>query len=131
MIVVASVCALLVVATTTLHYEVLRGLGAALPRLRAPSRSKLLVVFFSAFAAHLVEILLYALAFYLLGHFSLTISIYFSAETYTSLGYGDIVPTGALRLLAGIEALNGLLLIGWSASYIYIAMERFWRDESR
>jgi hypothetical protein len=24
--------------------------------------------------------------------------------------------------------LNGLLLIGWSASYAYIAMERFWTD---
>ena len=33
---------------------------------------------------------------------------------------------GELRLLAGVEALNGLLLIGWSASYTYIAMERFW-----
>ena len=29
---------------------------------------------------------------------------------------------------AGAEALNGLLLIGWSASYAYIAMERFWND---
>ena len=31
-------------------------------------------------------------------------------------------------MLAGMEALNGLLLIGWSASYTYIAMERFWGD---
>jgi hypothetical protein len=29
-------------------------------------------------------------------------------------------------MLAGAEALNGLLLVGWSASYAYIAMERFW-----
>ncbi|MFD2270083.1 hypothetical protein ACFS07_00430 [Undibacterium arcticum] len=34
-----------------------------------------------------------------------------------------------MRLLAGMEGLNGLLLIGWSASYIYIAMERFWSDD--
>ena len=25
------------------------------------------------------------------------------------------------------RALNGLLLIGWSASFTYISMERFWR----
>jgi hypothetical protein len=33
-----------------------------------------------------------------------------------------------MRLLAGMEVLNGLLLIGWSASYTYISMERFWKD---
>jgi len=131
MIVIAAVCALLVVSTTAIHYEVLRGLSAGLPRLRIPSRGKLLVVIFATFLAHAVEILLYAVAVYLLGHFSFNVSLYFSAETYTSLGYGDVVPTGDLRLLAGVEALNGLLLIGWSASYTFIAMERFWQAESK
>jgi len=42
-----------------------------------------------------------------------------------------VVPTGDLRLVAGVEALNGLLLIGWSASYTFIAMERFWQAESK
>jgi hypothetical protein len=41
------------------------------------------------------------------------------------------VPTGPLRLLVGVEALNGLLLIGWSASYIYLAMERCWNIGDR
>ena|ERR671922_80488 len=40
-------------------------------------------------------------------------------------------PLKELRLLAGMEALNGLLLIGWSASYTYIAMERFWNDDGK
>ena len=131
MIVVVAVCGLLVVATVTIHYEVLRGLSAALPALRIPSRGKLLVVIFATFLAHAVEIALYALAVHLLGRFPLSVAFYFSAETYTSLGYGDVVPTGDLRLLAGVEALNGLLLIGWSASFIYIAMERFWREGSK
>lgn len=52
----------------------------------------------------------------------------FSAETYSSLGYGDVIPGGALRLLAGVDVLNGLLLSGWSASCTYISMERFWSD---
>ncbi|HET8693301.1 MAG TPA: potassium channel family protein [Aquabacterium sp.] len=58
--------------------------------------------------------------------FSLSTCMYFSAETYTSLGFGDLTPVGPVRLLAGVEALNGLLLIGWSASFLYIAMQRFW-----
>lgn len=133
MLIVATVCGALVVVATTLHYEVLRGLSAGLPGLRIPSRGKLLVVMFATFLAHAVEIVLYALAVYLLdqGHFSLSTSVYFSAETYTSLGYGDVVPTGDVRLLAGVEALNGLLLIGWSASYTFFSMERFWRGESK
>jgi hypothetical protein len=57
--------------------------------------------------------------------------MYFSVETYSSLGFGDLVPIGPVRMLAGVEALNGLLLIGWSASYAYIAMERFWTNDDR
>jgi hypothetical protein len=133
MAIVGAVCALLVVLTTVIHYEVLRGLTVGLPVIRVPSRGRLLVVIFATFLAHAVEILLYALAVYLLDprHLLFSTSLYFSAETYTSLGYGDIVPSGDLRLLAGVEALNGLLLIGWSASYTYIAMERFWREGSK
>lgn len=135
---VGASCILLLVLTTVIHYEVLRLLSAGLPALKMPVRAKLMVVIFGTFLAHAVEIFLYAVAAYVLarylgagtlgdaGRSSFSLSLYFSAETYTSLGYGDVVPGGDLRMLAGMEALNGLLLIGWSASYTYIAMERFW-----
>jgi hypothetical protein len=45
---------------------------------------------------------------------------------YTSLGIGDIVPVGNLRFLAGLETLTGLVLITWTASFMYIEMQRFW-----
>ncbi len=143
MLPVALVCLALLVLTTIIHYEALRGLAVWLPDSRIRPRARLIVVILVTFAAHLLEIGLYALAIYGLvrfdglgtlgdaGRFSLDVSLYFSAETYTSLGYGDVVPGGALRLLAGVEALNGLLLIGWSASYTYIAMERFWSNDSK
>ncbi len=138
---VGACCIILLVLTTIVHYEILRKLTACLAGLQMPARAKLIVVIFATFTAHAVEMLLYAIAFYVLarylaagtlgdaGRSSLALSLYFSAETYTSLGYGDVVPSGELRLLAGTEALNGLLLIGWSASYTYIAMERFWRED--
>ncbi|MBL0285341.1 MAG: two pore domain potassium channel family protein [Zoogloea sp.] len=140
MAMVVLVCLVLLVVTTVIHYEVLRGLAVLLPGLGIKPRAKLIVVIIAAFLAHALEIALYALAIWGLvrfgglgtlddsSRFSLDVSLYFSAETYTSLGYGDVVPGGAVRLLAGVEALNGLLLIGWSASYTYIAMERFWSD---
>jgi len=141
MALMGAACALLLVLTTLVHYEALRGLSVALPRLRLPSRAKLIVVIIGSFAAHIAEVALYAVAIYALARWfgagtlgsmpvpSLDMSLYFSAETYSSLGYGDVVPHGPLRMLAGLEALNGLLLIGWSASYVYVAMERFWNAE--
>lgn len=143
MAIVAACCVVLLVLTTVIHYEVLRAMTVGLPMISVPARAKLIVVIVGAFFAHTVEIMLYALAIYLLARyaglgalddsarFSLSVSFYFSAETYTSLGYGDLVPGGGLRLLAGAEALNGLLLIGWSASYTYIAMERFWTNDNK
>ncbi len=53
---------------------------------------------------------------------------YFSITTYTTLGVGDLHPRGPLRLIAGVESLNGLVLIGWSASFTYLEMARFWED---
>ncbi len=142
MLLVVLACCLLVVATTILHYEVLRSLNSRLPTLRVPGRAKLVVVILAAFVAHAAEMALYGVALYSLvawlgtgsltgaAGFSLASCLYFSAETYTSLGFGDLTPVGPVRLLAGVEALNGLLLIGWSASFTYISMERFWSPEA-
>jgi hypothetical protein len=143
LVVVASL--LLLVLTTITHYEVLRLIAAGLPLLRVNPRARLIFVILGAFAAHAIEILLYGLAYYLLAtRFDIgtmgqasasglpfSRCLYFSAETYTSLGYGDVVPHGDLRLLAGMEALNGLLLIGWTTSYTYLAMQRLWDVKER
>ena len=140
MLIVMLACVFLIGLSTVIHYEVLRIVNQRLPALRIPSRTKLLVVMFAAFFAHGLEIAVYGAALFALVKyaavgtlagkpFSMINCMYFSAETYTSLGFGDLTPTGPLRLLAGVEALNGLLLIGWSASYAYIAMERFWVAE--
>jgi hypothetical protein len=135
---VMLVCALLVVATTALHFEALVLLSSRLPALRLASRAKLMVVMLGVFTAHVLEIGMYGLAIYALARWSnagvlggstqgsLDSCLYFSAETFSSLGYGDLVPHGPLRLLSGVEALNGLLLIGWSASFAYVSMERYW-----
>jgi hypothetical protein len=136
----AATCLFLLVATTVIHYEVLRLLTACLPVLRIRPRVQLVFVILGAFGAHFLEILLYGAAYYVLatcfdigkmgdpGPLPFTRCLYFSAETYTTLGYGDVLPHGDLRLLAGLEALNGMLLIGWTASYTFLSMEKFWDD---
>lgn len=141
---IASIfAALLVVFSTFTHYEILRLLSAYVPQIRIRPRARLLAVLFGTFFGHLLEIGFYALAyFYLRDHFDLGTFggqfsdsfpsyLYFSAEAYTSVGLGDICPLGPLRLITGIEALNGLLLIGWSASFTYLAMQKFWDISER
>jgi hypothetical protein len=136
----AATCLFLLVATTFIHYEVLRLLTAGLPALHIRPRLQLVFVIVGAFGAHFIEILLYGVAYWLLatvfhigsmgdpGPLPFTRCLYFSAETYTTLGYGDVLPHGDLRLLAGLEALNGMLLIGWTASFTFLSMERFWNS---
>jgi Ion channel len=137
---VVVLCLLLVRATCVLHYEVLRALHVGLPRLGIPARLKLLVVILTTFVAHAAEIVLYGAALYGLvswfsagslnsgAGFSLASCMYFPAEAFTSLGLGDFTPVGPVRLLAGVEALNGLLLIAWSESFTFLSMARFWRN---
>jgi hypothetical protein len=131
---------ILVFLTILFHYEALRILSSLLPRMTAVAlRARVVVVVFACFAAHTVEVWLYALGYYitqdmlpdfggLSGAYGDTLAdaVYFSAVTYTSLGFGDVFPEGNTRLIAGVEALNGLVLIAWSASFTYLAMEKFW-----
>ena len=142
MLAVIAFCVLLMALTTLIHYEVLRALHVGLAKLRIRARTKLLSIIFVAFVAHAVEIVLYGITLFALirymdagslgkGHANLLDCLYFSAESYTSLGLGDIVPSGPVRLLAGAEALNGLLLIAWTASFVYLSMEKFWTSEPR
>ena len=136
----AAASVVLVGLTVLIHYEVLRRTYDWLPRMTIPPRQRIVVVLFAVFFAHTVEVWLYGIAYYLLddrsgldlGHFggefdgSFAEYVYFSTVSYTSLGLGDVWPLGPMRLITGVEALNGLVLIGWSATFTFIAMRRFW-----
>jgi hypothetical protein len=39
-----------------------------------------------------------------------------------------IFAIGAIRFLAGTEALTGFVLVTWSASFTFVEMQRFWRN---
>ncbi len=128
---------ILVIATFWFHYRVLHAVSALVPRLRLGLEARVLVVIAIAFAAHVIEALVYGVGFMVgemlsLGTLTGPVSrdpmdyLYYSMTSYTSLGLGDVAPTGHLRFLTGVESLNGLLLIAWSASYTYLAMGRLW-----
>jgi hypothetical protein len=139
--IIFAVAALLISATVLVHYEALRITGRVIRHLPIRPRPRILVVIFACFAAHLVEIILYAIAFAALHHSprfggiggEVTATaldfLYFSITSFTTLGVGDVYPEGPLRILAGIESLNGFLLITWSASFTYLMMRRYWHPD--
>ncbi|MEM1194773.1 MAG: potassium channel family protein [Pseudomonadota bacterium] len=131
--------ALLVAASIFIHYETLRVTTIGATDLGVRPRMRLWMMLAGAVASHLIHIALYAGAYLLLEFYFEVGAIegpdsgpandafYFSIVCYTTLGFGDVYPSGELRLLSGIEALNGLVMVTWTASMTYLHMERFWR----
>jgi hypothetical protein len=128
---------LLLVLTVSLHYAFLKWL-TGLFRSNLHQAVKLVSIVSCLFIAHLIEIMIYALVYYISarlpdfgglqsGSFTQDLNaLYFSFIAYSSLGTSDLVPTGWVRILYGLEALNGLLLITWSASFTFLAMNKMW-----
>jgi len=54
-------------------------------------------------------------------------AVYFSLVTFTTLGYGDISLTSEWRLLSGLEAINGIMLIGWSTAIMFSLIQNIYK----
>ena len=54
-------------------------------------------------------------------------SLYFSLVTFTTLGYGEITIASSNRILAGLEAINGISLIGWSTAFMFAIFQELIR----
>jgi hypothetical protein len=83
------------------------------------------------FVLHTIEIVIWAVAYQLLLPVNelatFEEAVYFSFVTFTTLGYGDITLSEGWRLLSGIEALNGILLVGWTTAMIFSVVQNIWR----
>lgn len=80
----------------------------------------LVLVAWAIIGLHLMEIVLWALAYRGLGCLpDLASAFYFSSVTYTTVGYGDVVLHAEWRNLSGLEALTGIFLLGLSTAYFF------------
>ena len=80
-----------------------------------------------AITIHMVEIAMWAFFFWwkkCLPDFES--SLYFSVVTYTTVGYGDLVLGQGWRLFAGVEALTGILMCGWSTGFFFIVASKLY-----
>ncbi len=125
----------LLVLTVTVHYGFLTRLMVILDTGWAQA-IKLIAIICGLFVAHVAEVVVYTFVY----HFSHLIpgigklpginfddwinALYFSFAAYSSLGAGDLSTAGWLKILYGLEAINGLVLITWSASFSLLAMNR-------
>jgi voltage-gated potassium channel len=77
------------------------------------------------FLVHLIEIVLYAILFTNIHAASnIEEALYLSVGAYTTAGWtGATIPTH-WRLLAAFEAMNGILLIGWSTAFLFQTVNR-------
>lgn len=138
MIYVFLLNSIVVTIVVIIHYELLYRASLYITKMKIKHRFRIVVGVFIALTAHAIEIWIFAVAYYfmnktdgwgtLTGNFngSLMDCGYFSFTTFTTLGFGDIEPIGHLRYLTGIEALTGLVLITWTASFLYYEMQRYW-----
>ena len=60
---------------------------------------------------------------------NLDIAFYFSMVTFTTLGYGDVVLTGQWRILASIQAANGVIIFGWTTALIFYFIQHIYKEE--
>ena len=72
------------------------------------------------FVVHGAEIWLYAIIYWKTAALPrLEQALYFSTSAYSSLGEtGTILPPG-WRIVGALEAINGMLLIGWSTAFLF------------
>ncbi|MBT8097528.1 MAG: potassium channel family protein [Woeseia sp.] len=128
-----------VIACVMLHYEGLRLLNRSLPLPYEKHRARVVLLILGLISLHIMEIWIFGAGYFLLlgsGDYgtlegsdamSLLDCVYFSATVFSTLGFGDITPKGAIRFMTGTEAIAGLTLITWSASYTFLFMQKIWK----
>jgi hypothetical protein len=140
---VAAATLITVALAVLVHYEGLGWMAARLTKLHSQRRRKVLFGVYGVLALHVVEIWIFGCTLWALLHVPSSgaitglqqapffDTIYLSAVTFTTVGFGDLAPVGPIRFLAGTEALTGFILITWSASFLYLEMQQFWRRPSK
>ncbi|MBL8223905.1 MAG: two pore domain potassium channel family protein [Chromatiales bacterium] len=85
-----------------------------------------------AILLHLVEIAVWAIFYVWQGGMpDLPTALYFSAVTFTTTGYGDLVLPEPWRLVGGVEALTGIIMCGWSTAFFFAIVLRLYDRDPR
>ncbi len=125
------IAAVLMVATTAIHaggmvlaMSMMHPHVAHMKRLQQMHIYRVSGIVLLMFNASLLEVLLWAGTYHLLNALqSFEEAVYFSMVTFTTLGYGEIVLDERWRLLSSFEAVNGIIMFGWTTAIILAAVK--------
>ena len=132
-----SIGAALITTTVLVHAVslelILKGLVAVRTDIAVRWRAvTFALVILAVFVAHVIEIWIWAELYYLKASISeiptLEAAVYFSTSSFTTVGFGDLVLSEDWRLLSSIEAINGMILFGWSTAFIFAVIRRVYSE---
>ena len=121
-----------------IHYEFLYRLSTIIPTLKIKHRLRIVLGVSGALIAHAVEVWVFAYAYYFMHHTDgwgklqeIRKEAFSTASTSPSQRILPLVkvilsPLASWRYMTGIESLTGLVLITWTASFLYYEMQRYW-----
>jgi len=126
-----AVCVVIHAAGLSLAFRQLR--GSALRELQFwRSTGLFVIVAVWIVLLHLLEISLWAAVYDWNGAMAdLQSALYFSAVTYTTTGYGDLVLPTEWRLDGAVEALTGILMCGWSTGFFFAILNRLYERQDK
>lgn len=132
------VSTVLVVLTVAFHGTVLTLLARLLrseareeaahhvPALSLRSLMFTVALVLALFTLHGVEIWTYALVYVGIGAIGdISTAAYYSTISYAAIGYTDHYIAPEWRMVAAIEGINGLLLMGWSTAFFVSVVTQF------
>jgi hypothetical protein len=91
-----------------------------------------MVVLLITLAAILAQVAIWAVSLIACGEFGdFNTAFYHSAVNFSTLGYGDIVMSPTWRFLGPLEAINGILMCGITASVLFTLVDRLIRMRLR
>ncbi|WP_339652405.1 ion channel [Halopseudomonas pelagia] len=126
------------VMAVMLHYESFILFDRIVAKFRFSHRRRMLLLIFGLLFVHVIAIWGFGISAWwlvevnsagmVMGYEAMSFFdyIFMSAVTYTTLGYGDMIPLGPIRFLYGTQGLVGFVLITWSASFAFLEMQRNW-----
>ncbi len=142
MLIIIPLATLLVIVAVLMHYHGLTRIARFAFSGKYLTAHHLVMVILCVLCLHLAEILVFSGGIYIshnilhLGdfkgdrEFNLIDYFHISAETFVTVGYGDLYPVGPLRVITSLESLTGILLVSWSGAFSYFTIQEIWKRQN-